>query len=406
MGPLSHIRVLDLSRVLAAPWTGQNLADLGAEVIKVERPKKGDDSRAFAPPFLKDREGRDTKESAYFACANRGKKSITVDLSNAEGQKVVRDLAARADVLIENYKVGDLARYGLAYDDLKAANPRLIYCSVTGFGQTGPYKDRPGYDFMIQGMGGLMSITGERDDLPGGGPQRVGVPIVDIMTGMYASIAICAAIAHRERSGKGQYIDLALLDAQVAFLANQAMNYLATDEVPGRLGNAHPNIVPYQTFRTADGAIILACGNDNLFRKFCEVAGCQPLAQDERFATNAKRVENRVDLTERLNEIFSARTTRDWVEALEAAGVPNGPINNMQQVFEEPQVIARGMRIDLPHPTCGTVPLVGSPMRFSDTTIEYKSAPPTLGQHTEEVLRDVLGMDAAAIAALRGAGAV
>ena len=405
-GPLSHIRVLDLSRVLAAPWTGQNLADLGAEVIKVERPGKGDDSRAFGPPWLKDRDGNDTKESAYFACANRGKKSITVDLSNAQGQQIVRELATRADVLIENYKVGDLARYKLAYDDLKAANPGLIYCSVTGFGQTGPYKDRPGYDFMIQGMGGLMSITGERDDLPGGGPQRVGVPIVDIMTGMYASIAICAAVAHREKTGKGQYIDLALLDAQVAFLANQAMNYLATGEAPGRIGNAHPNIVPYQTFRTADGDIILACGNDNLFQKFCEVAGCAPLAKDERFATNGKRVVNRIDLTKLLDEIFRGRATREWVDLLETAGVPNGPINNMKQVFEEPQVVARGMRIDLPHPTAGTVPLVKSPMVFSETALEFKAAPPTLGQHTEEVLRDVLGKDDAAIAALRTARAI
>ncbi|MDH5535621.1 MAG: CoA transferase, partial [Betaproteobacteria bacterium] len=296
-GPLSHIRVLDLSRVLAAPWTGQNLADLGAEVIKVERPQSGDDSRAFGPPWLKGAAGKETKESAYFASANRGKKSITVNLSKPEGQKIVRELAVRSDVLLENYKFGDLARYGLGYDDLKKANARLIYCSVTGFGQTGPCRDRPGYDFMIQGMGGLMSITGERDDLPGGGPQRVGVPIVDIMTGMYASIAVCAAIAHRAESGVGQHLDLALLDTQAAFLANQAMNYLATGEVPGRLGNAHPNIVPYQTFATRDGDIILACGNDNLFSKFCELAGCRHLARDARFATNGQRVENRAALT-------------------------------------------------------------------------------------------------------------
>ena len=400
-GPLSHIRVLDLSRVLAAPWTGQNLADLGAEVIKVERPGKGDDSRAFGPPWLKDRDGKDTAESAYFAAANRGKKSITLDLSKSEGQRIVRDLAARSDVLLENYKYGDLARYGLGYDDLKKINARLIYCSVTGFGQTGPYRERPGYDFMIQGMGGLMSITGERDDLPGGGPQRVGVPIVDMMTGMYASIAVCAAIAHRAETGIGQHLDLALLDTQVAFLANQAMNYLATGEVPQRLGNAHPNIVPYQTFKTADGNIILACGNDNLFNKFCEVAGCQELVRDERFATNARRVENRAAITELLAAIFRKRTTRDWVSALEAAGVANGPINNIEQVFAEPQVIARGMRIDLPHPTAGTVPLVASPMRFSATPLEHTMAPPTLGQHTEEILREVLGMDTAAIARLR-----
>jgi crotonobetainyl-CoA:carnitine CoA-transferase CaiB-like acyl-CoA transferase len=402
-GPLSHIRVLDLSRVLAAPWTGQNLADLGAEVIKVERPGKGDDSRAFGPPWLKDRDGRDTAESAYFAAANRGKKSITIDLSKPEGQALVRDLAARCDVLLENYKHGDLARYALGYEDLKAINPRLIYCSVTGFGQTGPYRERPGYDFMIQGMGGLMSITGERDELPGGGPQRVGVPIVDIMTGMYASIAVCAALAHRAETGVGQHLDLALLDTQVAFLANQAMNYLATGEVPGRLGNAHPNIVPYQTFRTADGNIILACGNDNLFNKLCEVAGATELARDERFSTNARRVENRAAITALLAEIFSKRTTREWVSVLEAAGVPNGPINNIKEVFEEPQVLARGMRIELEHPTAGSVPLVASPMRFSATPVEYGLPPPTLGQHTDEILSDVLGMDAAAIERLRQA---
>jgi crotonobetainyl-CoA:carnitine CoA-transferase CaiB-like acyl-CoA transferase len=400
-GPLSHIRVLDLSRVLAAPWTGQNLADLGAEVIKVERPGKGDDSRAFGPPWIKDGTGKDTAESAYFAAANRGKKSITLDLSKPEGQQIVRDLAERSDVLLENYKFGDLARYGLGYDDLEKINPRLIYCSVTGFGQTGPYRERPGYDFMIQGMGGLMSITGERDDLPGGGPQRVGVPIVDMMTGMYASIAVCAAIAHRAETGVGQHLDLALLDTQVAFLSNQAMNYLSTGEVPQRIGNAHPNIVPYQTFKTADGNIILACGNDNLFRKFCEVAGCHELTTDPRYATNAKRVENRAAITEVLAAIFRKRTTREWVSSLDAAGVANGPINNIEQVFAEPQVVARGMRIDLPHPTAGTVPLVASPMRFSATPLEHKVPPPTLGQHTIEILRDILGKDAAAIAKLR-----
>ena len=405
-GPLSHIRVLDLTRVLAGPWCGQNLADLGAEVTKVERPGKGDDSRAFGPPWIKDAAGNDTAEAAYFVCANRGKQSVTLDLSKLEAQQIVRRLAAQSDVLLENYKVGDLARYGLGYDDLSKENPGLIYCSITGFGQTGPYKDRPGYDFMAQGMGGLMSVTGERDDLPGGGPQRVGVPIVDIMTGMYASIAVCAAIAHRAVTGKGQYIDMALLDTQVAFLSNQGMNYLATGEAPARLGNTHPNIVPYQTFRTSDGAIILACGNDNLFRKFCEVAGCGELATDARFATNGKRVENRAVLTATLDAVFARRTTKEWVAALEGAGVPNGPINDLKQVFEEPQVIARGMRIDVPHPTAGTVPMVASPMRFSATPITYEVPPPTLGQHTAEVLAKRLGLSAEDIEQLRRDGIV
>jgi formyl-CoA transferase len=403
-GPLSHIRVLDLTRVLAGPWCGQNLADLGAEVIKVERPGKGDDSRAFGPPWIKDAAGNDTAEAAYFVCANRGKQSVTLDLSKPEAQQIVRRLAAQSDVLLENYKVGDLARYGLGYDDLAKDNPGLIYCSITGFGQTGPYRDRPGYDFMAQGMGGLMSVTGERDDLPGGGPQRVGVPIVDIMTGMYASIAVCAAIAHRAVSGKGQYIDMALLDTQVAFLSNQGMNYLATGEAPARLGNTHPNIVPYQTFRTSDGAIILACGNDNLFRKFCEVAGRGELATDPRYATNGKRVENRADLTAVLDGVFAGRTTKEWVVLLEGAGVPNGPINDLKQVFEEPQVVARGMRVDVPHPTAGKVPMVASPMRFSATPITYEVPPPTLGQHTADVLARRLSMSVEEIERLRRDG--
>jgi formyl-CoA transferase len=405
-GPLSHIRVLDLSRVLAGPWCGQNLADLGAEVIKIERPKTGDDSRAFGPPWLKDRDGKDTQESAYFASANRGKQSVTLNLSKPEGQEIVRKLARQSDVLIENYKVGDLDRYGLGYDGLKEINPRLIYASVTGFGQTGPYRERPGYDFMIQGMGGVMSITGERDDLPGGGAQRVGIPIADIMTGMYATIAICAAIAHREKSGTGQHLDLALLDTQVGVLANQGMNYLATGTAPGRIGYAHPNIVPYQPFKTKDGDVILACGNDNLFNKFCEVAGCQALAKDPRFSTNSKRVENRDAITASLAEIFAKRTTKAWCDALEAAGVPNGPINNLKQVFDEPQVIARGMKIELDHAVAGKVPLIASPMKFSGTPLEFKNPPPVLGQHTDEVLSKVLNLDDAEIARLRANGVI
>ncbi len=389
--------------MLAAPWAAQNLADLGAEVIKVERPEKGDDSRSYAPPFLKDRDGKETRESAYFCAANRGKKSITVNISKPQGQALVRELAKACDVLVENYKVGDLARYGLGYDDIRAINPGIIYCSVTGFGQTGPDRDRPGYDFMAQGMGGLMSITGERDDLPGGGPQRVGVPIIDLTTGMYATIAICAAIANRAVTGKGQWIDVALLDSCVAFLANQAMNYFATGESPRPLGNAHPNIVPYQTFKTADGALILACGNDNLFNKFCEAAGCAHLLQDVRFTTNAERVKNRDEVTRLLNEIFLKRPTRAWVKLLDDAGVANGPINTIEKVFEEPQVQARGLKIELPHAAAGNVPLVASPMRFSETPIRHEVPPPVLGQHTDEILRGVLKKTDAEIAQLKSA---
>ncbi len=405
-GPLSHIRVLDLSRVLAAPWTGQNLADLGAEVIKIERPKTGDDARAFGPPWLKDANGRDTTESAYFACANRGKKSVTVDLSRPEGQELVRELARQCDVLLENYKFGDLERYGLGYGDLKKINPRLVYCSVTGFGHTGPYRERPGYDFMIQGMGGLMSVTGERDDLPGGGPQKAGIPIADIITGMYASIAVCAALAHRAETGKGQHLDLALLDSIAAVLSNQGANYLATGVSPGRLGNAHPNIVPYQTFKTADGDMIVACGNDGQFRRLCEVARCERLAQDPRYATNGKRVENRIELTRALADLFARRSTREWVEALEAGGVPNGPINTIEQVFAEPQALARGLRFELPHPLAGKVSLIRSPMRFSGTPVEHELPPPTLGQHTEDVLRGLLKIAEADIAKLRDEGVI
>jgi len=405
-GPLAHVRVLDLSRVLAGPWAGQNLADLGAEVIKVERPKVGDDSRTYGPPWIKDRDGKDTRDSAYFTCANRGKKSVTVNLASAQGQALVRSLAAKCDVLLENYKFGDLARYGLGYEDLKKVNPRLIYCSVTGFGQTGPYRERPGFDFMIQGMGGMMSVTGEPDGVPGGGPQRAGVPVADIITGMYASIAVCAALAHRAETGVGQHLDLALLDSQIALLAYQNTNYFATGVPPKRIGNLHPNIVPYQPFRTRDGEVIVACGNDNLYRKLCDAAGCGALATDGRFATNGKRVENRVELTRLLQEVFSKRSTKDWVDVLEAAGVPNGPINNVAQVFEEPQVKARNVRQELDHPLAGKVPTVASPMRFSGTPLEFKLAPPLLGQHTDEVLKGLLGKSDEEISSLRVEGIV
>src|SRR5260221_4543337 len=401
-GPLSHIRVLDLPRVLAGPWAGQNLADLGAEVIKVERPGSGDDSRAFGPPWVKDRAGRDTKDSAYFTSANRGKKSITLNLSSRTGQDLARRLAGKCDVLLENYKFGDLARYGLGYDDLKTVNPRLVYCSVTGFGQSGPYKERPGYDFMIQGMGGMMSVTGESD----GEPQRAGVPIADIITGMYASIAICAALAHRAESGKGQHLDLALLDSQTALLAYQNTNYFATGRPPGRIGNLHPNIVPYQPFRSADGEVIVACGNDNLFRKFCDAAGCPELASDPRFATNGKRVENRKELTALIQKIFVKKKTAEWLPLLEAAGVPNGPINDVAQVFEEPQVRARGVKIELEHATAGKIPLVASPMRFSGTPLDYQLAPPLLGQHTDEILGKLLQLKIDEISRLRAEGVI
>ncbi len=405
-GPLSHIRVLDLSRVLAGPWAGQNLADLGAEVIKVERPKSGDDSRAFGPPWMKDPAGKETTEAAYFMAANRGKKSVTVNLTHPEGQRVVRELAAQCDVLIENYKVGDLDRYGLGYQDLAALNPGLVYCSVTGFGQTGPYRERPGYDFMAQGMGGLMSLNGEPDEVPGGGPMRVGVPVIDIFSGMYATIAICAAIANRAETGKGQHLDIALLDSCLALLANQGMSYLATGESPKRIGNTHPTIVPYQVFHSSDGALILACGNDNLFGKFCSVAGCDPLALDPRFAKNADRVKNRGTLVPLLAEIFARRTTGDWVNALEAAGVPSGPINTVAQAFDDPQVEARGMKVRLPHPVAGEVPLIGSPMKFSATPVRHELPPPVLGQHSEEILKRMLGMSTEDVAKLRASGAI
>jgi crotonobetainyl-CoA:carnitine CoA-transferase CaiB-like acyl-CoA transferase len=405
-GPLSHIRVLDLSRVLAGPWAGQNLADLGAEVIKVERQKTGDDSRGYGPPWMKDASGKDTTEAAYFMAANRGKKSITVNLTHPEGQNVVRELAKQCDVLLENYKYGDLDRYGLGYKQLSALNPKLIYCSITGFGQTGPNREKPGYDFMAQGMSGFMSLTGEPDDAPGGGPMRAGVPVIDIFTGMYATIAVCAAIAQRAESGKGQHLDVALFDSALALLANQGMTYLATGVPPGRIGNSHPSIVPYQVFRTSDGAVIVACGNDNLFGKFCGVAGCSELVSDARFAKNAERVKNRATLVPMLEAIMKKRPTAEWVAALEGAGIPCGPINDVKQALAEPQAIARGMTIKLPHPLAGEVPLMASPMRFSGTPIKHEAAPPTLGQHTEEILEKYLKLDAAARAKLKDAGAI
>ncbi|WP_184330385.1 CaiB/BaiF CoA transferase family protein [Povalibacter uvarum] len=404
-GALSHIRVLDMSRVLAGPWAGQIFADLGADVIKIERPGSGDDTRGWGPPYLKDSAGADTHEAAYFLAANRGKKSVALDISRPEGQALLRQLAAQSDVLLENYKAGDLARYGLSYEDLKAINPGLIYCSITGFGQTGPMRQVAGYDFIIQGIGGLMSITGERDDLPGGGPQKVGVAVADITTGLYSTIAVLAALAHREQTGEGQYIDMALLDVQVSTIANMNMNYLIAGKVPRRQGNAHANIVPYQVFKAADGELVLAVGNDSQFAKFCEVAGCA-FAQDDRFRKNADRVRNREVLVPLLEKVLLQRTVNEWVSLLEPLGVPVGPINNLAQVFDHPQVRSRNMRIDLPHPLSGSVPQVASPIKMSVTPPRYHSAPPTLGQHTQSVLRERLDVSDEEMASLRAKGVI
>jgi len=405
-GALSHVRVLDLSRVLAGPTAGQVMADLGADVIKVERPGRGDDTRAWGPPWLRDSEGRDTAESAYYLSANRGKRSVAIDFSQPEGQQLVRGLAARSDIVLENFRVGGLARHGLDYGSLAPEIPGLIYCSITGFGQDGPYAERPGYDFLIQALGGLMSVTGEPDEVRGGGPEKVGVALADIMSGLYAVIAVLAALAHRERTGEGQYIDLALLDVQVASLANQAMNYLVSGEAPHRLGNAHPNIVPYQAFAAADGHFIVAVGNDAQFRRLCDAIGMSQLADDARFATNGGRVEHRDALVPTLAATFLTRGSDEWLERLEAAGVPCGPINTIDRVFADPQVRHRGLRIEAAHPLAGAVPLVASPIRMSATPPRAGTAPPTLGQHTDEVLERLLGLEADARSGLRSRGVI
>ncbi|MFP6847833.1 MAG: CaiB/BaiF CoA-transferase family protein [Pseudomonas sp.] len=403
-GALSHIRVLDLSRVLAGPWAGQIFGDLGAEVIKVERPGTGDDTRHWGPPYVKDAEGNDSREAAYFQSANRNKQSVTLDFTQAEGQRLVRELVQHCDVLLENFKVGGLAAYGLDYEALKAINPRLIYCSITGFGQSGPYAKRAGYDFMIQGLGGLMSLTGKPDGEEGAGPMKVGVALTDILTGLYATVGVLAALNQREQSGLGQHIDVALLDVQVACLANQAMNYLNTGISPKRLGNAHPNIVPYQDFPSADGNFIIAVGNDGQFRKLCEVAGLTALADDPRFITNKARVAHRAELIPLLRQATVFKTTAEWVALLEAAGVPCGPINDLAQVFADPQVQARGLRLDLPNSLGSTTPQVASPLRLSATPVQYRNAPPLLGEHTEQVLSRHLGLSTEQINALRTAG--
>ncbi|MBN8791803.1 MAG: CoA transferase [Stenotrophomonas nitritireducens] len=403
---LEGIRVLDLSRILAGPWATQVLADFGAEVIKVERPGVGDDTRGWGPPFLKDAEGNDTGESAYYLCANRGKRSVAIDFTRPQGQALIRALAARCQVLVENYKVGGLAKYGLDHASLRAINPALVYCSITGYGQDGPYAQRAGYDAAIQAVGGLMSVTGEPDGAPGGGPQKVGVAATDLMTGMYAASAILAALRHAERTGQGQQIDLALLDTQVAWLANQASNWLVGGVVPERQGTAHPNIVPYQVMPAADGHFMLAVGNDAQFARLCDVIGEPQLAADARYATNAARVAHRAELVPLLQRCLRARPAAEWLAALEQAVVPASPVNRIDQVFDDAQVRARGLRVDLPHATGGTVPGVRNPLRFSATPLQYQQAAPVLGQHTAQVLGEMLSLDADRLRELQAAGVI
>lgn len=401
--PLTGIRVLDLTRVLAGPWCTQNLADLGAEVIKIERPGSGDDTRGWGPPYVRDAQGQDTSEAAYYSSANRNKESVTVDLASEAGAAVIRQLALKSDILVENFKVGGLKKYGLDYESLREINPALIYCSITGFGHTGPYSHRPGYDFMIQGMGGLMSVTGEKDSLPGGGPQKAGVAVADLMTGMYATVGILAALNERHRSGLGQHIDMALLDCQVAMMANQNLNYMASGQSPERAGNAHQNLVPYQVFAASEGHLIVAVGNDSQFKQYCQVLGCPELAADSRFATNSGRVIHRETLIPILEQYMKTRARDTWLQELEQAGIPAGPINTLEQVFDNPQVQSRQLALKLEHPLAGHAPSVASPIRLSATPVQYRKAAPLLGQHTYEVLERVLGMDRAAVDALNQA---
>jgi crotonobetainyl-CoA:carnitine CoA-transferase CaiB-like acyl-CoA transferase len=404
-GALSHIRVLDLSRVLAGPWAAQTLGDLGAEVIKIERPEVGDDTRIWGPPFLKDALGNATNDSGYFLCTNRNKKSVTVDFTTQEGQEIIRELAKQSDVVVENFKVDGLKQFGLDYASLAKVNPKLVYCSITGFGQTGPYAPRAGYDFLIQGMGGLMSVTGQPDGSPGAGPMKVGVALTDVLSGLYASTAILAALMAREKTGKGQHIDLALLDVGIATTCNQSMNYLHTGETPKRMGNAHPNTVPYQDFPTSDGHMILAIGNDNQFSKFCEAVGKPQWALDPRFKGNAARVIHRIELISLMRAVTVEKTTREWIALFETKGVPCGPINTMAEVFNDEQVIARGTKITMQHPS-GEIPLVASPIKLSDTPVEYRLPPPQLGQHTDEILASRLSLTAEKIADLRQKGII
>ena len=404
MNSLHGIRVLDLSRVLAGPWCTQTLADLGADVIKIERPITGDDTRTWGPPFLKDAQGRDTAEAAYFLGTNRNKRSLTCDIAAPAGQALIRELVLHCNVFIENFKVGDMARYGLDYDSLKLLNPKLVYCSVTGFGQTGPYADRAGYDYAVQGIGGLMSITGERDGKAGGGPQKVGVAITDVMTGLYSTIGILSALRARDLTGEGQHLDMALMDVQVAALANQASSYLVTGVSPVRLGNEHPSITPYQSLPASDGYFILAIGNDSQFRSFCQAAGHPQLSSDVRFLTNKDRVTHRDQLTPLLEEITRTRRIDDWTLIMERAGVPCGPINTLERVFADPHVKARGLRVDIPHAQYGSVPSVANPIRLSKTPLHYQQAPPQLGEHNELVLQGLLGLSQEEVRRLQEAG--
>ena len=401
--PLAGIRVLDLSRVLAGPWCTQTLADLGAEVIKIERPGAGDDTRSWGPPFARDAAGDQTSESAYFLSANRGKKSVTVDMADRQGQRIIRALAEKCDVLVENFKVDGLKKYGLDYASISKLNPRLIYCSISGFGQTGPYRDRPGYDFMIQALGGLMSITGEPDGKSGGGPVKVGVAVADLFSGLYATVGVLAALNGRAVSGRGEHIDVSLFDVQVAMLANQSLNYLTSGVSPARLGNAHPNIVPYEAFKTADGHIVLAVGNDAQFARFCECAGNPELSNDAKFSTNPERVKHRAALVPIVAALMQKQTTAWWLEHLNAAGVPCGPVNTIADVFADEQVQARGLKLDLPNAAAGTVPSVASPLVFGHTRHSAASGPPTLGEHTGDVLSRMLDLSAAELADLRAA---
>ena len=407
-GALAGIQVLDLSRVLAGPWCTQMLADLGADVVKVERPGAGDDTRHWGPPFLKDAQGNDTNQASYFTACNRNKRSVTIDMATPEGQALIRQMAQQADVVVENFKVGGLRQYGLDHESLRALNPRLIYCSVTGFGQDGPYAERAGYDLMVQAMTGLMSVTGRADSEPGGGPLRVGVAVIDLFTGLYASNAILAALHARQQTGEGQHIDMALLDVGMAVLANQAAGFLATGQAPGRMGNSHPSLAPYQDFPTQDGAMLLAIGNDGQFQRFCAAAGQPEWAQDARFATNTLRVQHRAALIPAMEAVTRTRSTADWIALLEDKAVPCGPINTIAQAFDDAQVKARGLRVDLPRSAgdgIAQVSTVASPLRLARNPPVLRHAPPALGQHTDEVLAE-LGLDSARIAALRAAGVV